>query len=205
MTSREVMVLPSRQCHLGSTSARSILQASFESLPCALNHFSMYSWAMKRTLDRSHGSGRGTRPLGVAASRASKSPGSDGCCPGANASLFAGEAVRSSLFLLLRRSTALRGSIPLSNHSRFFIASWRASAKPTEGNLPRVIRVGVPSHLNLNSHAFDPLIATRKTRPGTPGSEMSQIDAPGFRAHTYECVNFRAWDSVDTLWTLRVQ
>jgi hypothetical protein len=37
------------------------------------------------------------------------------------------------------------------------------------------------------------------------GSEMSQIDAPGFRAHIYEWVNFRAWDSVDTLWTLRVQ
>jgi hypothetical protein len=63
----------------------------------------------------------------------------------------------------------------------------------------------VPSHLNLNSHAFDPLIATRKTRPGMAGSEMSQIDAPAFRAHIYECVNFRAWDSVDTLWTLRVQ
>jgi hypothetical protein len=39
MTSREVMVRPSRQCHLGSTSARSIPHASFEFLPCVLNHF----------------------------------------------------------------------------------------------------------------------------------------------------------------------
>jgi len=147
MTSREVMVLPSRQCHFGSTSARSIRHASFEFLPCALNHFSMYSCAMNRTLDRSPGSGRGTRSFGVAASRVSKSEGSGGSCPGANGSLFAGEVVRSSLFLLPRRSTARRGSIPLSSHSRFFIASWRASARPREGNLPSVIRVGVPSHL----------------------------------------------------------
>jgi hypothetical protein len=54
----------------------------------------------------------------------------------------------------------------------------------TEGrNLPSVIRVGVPSHLNLNSQAFDPLIAIRNTRPGRVGSEMSQSDAPGLRAH----------------------
>lgn len=52
------------QCHVGSTSTRSIRHASFEFLPCALNHFSMDSWAMKRTLDRSPGSGRGIRSFG---------------------------------------------------------------------------------------------------------------------------------------------
>jgi len=90
MTSRDVMVLPSRQCHFGSTSARNIRHASFEFLPCALNHFSMYSWAMKSTLDRSPGSGRGIRSFGVAESRCWKSLGSGGSRPGSDGPPLAG-------------------------------------------------------------------------------------------------------------------
>lgn len=34
---------------------------------------------------------------------------------------------------------------------------------------------------------------------------MSQLDALGFSADIYEEVNLRERDSVDTMWTLRVQ
>ena len=47
----------------------------------------------------------------------------------------------------------------------------------TWARLPQ-IRVPVPSHLNRNSQAFEPLVATRNTRPAAAGSEMSQTDAP---------------------------
>lgn len=102
-----------------------------------------------------------------------------------------------------RRIAPEPGSIRLFNHS--ILQRELPRLGETESReLPSMIRGGVPSRL-MNSQAFDPLTATRRTNRGTAGSEMSQIDAPGFRADIYVEVNFRASVSVDTLWTLRVQ